>query len=169
MDNYAKLLLVTLCGVISSCNVNTAPKYSLSQPVLADIAAHDSGLVTVSSPYDVEETSDRLEDIIIEKGLTLFARIDHASNAVKVDLELPPTQLLILGNPKVGTPLMQCASTTAIDLPQKILVYQDDNNQTQIVYNQPEYLKQRHHIEGCDEILEKVTQALNGITQAAVE
>ncbi|WP_319420739.1 DUF302 domain-containing protein [Pleurocapsa sp. FMAR1] len=136
---------------------------------VADTSVEDNGLITVSSPYSVAETTDRLEKIIKEKGLTLFSRIDHSANAKKVGEELKPTQLLIFGNPQVGTPLMKCSATTAIDLPQKILVLQDDNNQTQVIYNSSEYLQQRHNINGCDQVLEKVSGALKGITEAATK
>ena len=136
---------------------------------LSTIAEEDRGLVTISSAYDVTETANRLENIIQEKGLTLFTRIDHSANAQKVGGELPPTQLLIFGNPKVGTPLMNCSATTAIDLPQKILVVQDEERQTKIIYNAPEYLRQRHDLQDCDEVLTKVAGVLKGITEAAAE
>ena len=110
-----------------------------------------------------------LWSFINEKGLTLFTRIDHSSNAQNAGLELNPTELFILGNPKVGTPLMQCSMTAAIDLPQKILVYQDDSDRTQVVYNQPAYLKTRHNIKDCDEILTKIDNVLTAITKAATE
>lgn len=129
----------------------------------------NNGLITITSPYDVATTSDRLETIIREKGLTLFTRIDHSANAQKNGAELKPTQLLIFGNPKIGTPLMNCAATTGIDLPQKILVLQGENNQTQVIYNAPEYLQQRHNISGCDQFLTKVSGALQGITAAATK
>lgn len=128
----------------------------------------NNGLITISSPNDVAQKCDRLESIIKEKGLTLFARIDHSANAVNAELELNPTQVIIFGNPKVGTPLMQCSATAAIDLPQKILVYQDANNQTQIVYNDPKYLQQRHNIIGCDPVLEKISEVLKTITNEAI-
>ncbi|MCC0177799.1 DUF302 domain-containing protein [Waterburya agarophytonicola K14] len=153
--------------------MNSSLKFFL--PILAiSLASYgmnlqDNGLVTLASPYSVKETSDRLSAMIDEKSLTLFARIDHSKNAQNADLELNPTELLIFGNPQVGTPLMNCSITTAIDLPQKILVYQDEDRQTQIAYNQPEYLKQRHNIQGCDQVLDKVHTALKGIAEAATK
>ena len=170
MNNSLKFFLPILAISIASSTLRTVKQHLKIPGVLAaEFAEEESGLVTVSSPYDVKETGDRLESIIEEKGLTLFARIDHSANASNAGLNLKPTELLILGNPKVGTPLMQCSITTAIDLPQKILVYQDESDRTQVVYNQPEYLQQRHNIEGCDEVIEKVSGALKGITEAAVE
>ncbi len=131
--------------------------------------SEDNGLVIWSSPHTVLETTNRLESIIEEKGLTLFARINHADNANKVGEELPPTELLIFGNPKVGTPLMRCSITVAIDLPQKILVWSDEQEQTKIAYNQPNYLNERHQLTGCEQVLEKVAGVLEGITKQAIE
>ncbi len=89
------------------------------------VAASD-GLVKYESNYSVKETADRFEDIAKSKGLTLFARVDHQKNAASVNLELRPTEVIIFGNPKVGTPFTQCAQDVAIDLPQKIMVSEDD-------------------------------------------
>ncbi len=172
MNRSLKLLFLSIFVICTACsqqeiaqdNSETAKAVNV-----ADTSVEDNGLITVSSPYSVAETTDRLEKIIKEKGLTLFSRIDHSANAKKVGEELKPTQLLIFGNPQVGTPLMKCSATTAIDLPQKILVLQDDNNQTQVIYNSSEYLQQRHNINGCDQVLEKVSGALKGITEAATK
>lgn len=170
MNNSLKFFFPILVISLASCTLRTIKHHITIPDVLAsEVVEVDQGLVTISSPYNVQETGDRLESIIEEKGLTLFARIDHSANASNAELELQPTQLLILGNPKVGTPLMQCSITTAIDLPQKILVYQDESSDTQVAYNQPEYLQERHNIEGCDEVIEKVSGALKAITEAAVE
>ena len=162
--------LIKLCfPAILIFAISYTQKELIDTPVFAqDVASNNNGLITTFSPYDVTQTSDRLESIIKEKGLTLFARIDHRANAANVELKLNPTKVLIFGNPKVGTPLMQCSATTAIDLPQKILVYQDVNNQTKIVYNDPQYLQQRHNISGCDSILEKVSEVLKNIVAEAV-
>ncbi|MGJ8582348.1 MAG: DUF302 domain-containing protein, partial [Psychromonas sp.] len=86
-----------------------------------------------------------------------------------VDLVLTDTEVLIFGNPKVGTPLMQCAPTMAIDLPQKVLVWKDANNTVWLSYNDPEYLKQRHDIQGCDEVVKKVSNVLSALTAAAAK
>ena len=83
--------------------------------------AADNGLVSLKSPYDVKTTIDRLESVLKEKGMTIFKRVNHTKGAKKVGLKLRPTELLIFGNPKVGTPLMQCGQSAAIDLPQKAL------------------------------------------------
>jgi len=110
---------------------------------------------------------DKLESIVKNKGMKVMARVDHASNAKKVGMELRPTQLLIFGNPKVGTPLMICSQSIAIDLPQKILVWQADDESVFLAFNDPAYLKSRHSTEACDEVFSKVSGALNNFANAA--
>jgi len=104
----------------------------------------DNGLVHLSSPHSVLETVTRLETVVREKGLTLFAQIDHSGEAAKVGLKMQPTKLLIFGNAKSGTPLMIATPTIAIDLPLKALVWQDTDDNVWLSYNSPDYLKQRH-------------------------
>ncbi|MEL7082887.1 MAG: DUF302 domain-containing protein [Cyanobacteria bacterium P01_A01_bin.3] len=133
-----------------------------SVTLLADRVLAQTGLITVDSPYTVEETVARLEAVVAEKELTLFGIVDHAAGAASVDAELPPTQVVIFGNPAAGTPLMQCAPTVAIDLPLKALIWEVDG-QTQLAYNDMSFLQERHEIEGCDEVLSKIAAALNGI------
>jgi uncharacterized protein (DUF302 family) len=103
-----------------------------------------SGIVTVPSPHSVDETVNTLKAILEAKGVTLFAVIDHSGEAAKVGLTMRPTKLLIFGSPKAGTPLMLAAPTIAIDLPLKILVWQDARGKVWLSYNSPEYLAQRH-------------------------
>lgn len=130
---------------------------------------HDTGLITVKSRHTVTMTADKLENILAEKGMTLFARINHSAGAQKVGVELRPTELLIFGNPKVGSPIMACAQSVAIDLPQKMLIWEDANGDTWLGYNDPAYLKSRHSIEGCDGVLKKVTGALKAFSSAAAK
>jgi len=106
----------------------------------------DRGIVDLPSRYSVPETLDRLEAILKEKGLTIFGRVDHSGEAKKVGLEMRPTQLLIFGSPKAGTPLMVAAPSLAIDLPLKALAWQDAQGKVWLSYNSPEYLQQRHNI-----------------------
>ncbi|MEM9567111.1 MAG: DUF302 domain-containing protein [Cyanobacteria bacterium P01_E01_bin.34] len=119
----------------------------LSLTFVASQALAQTGLVTVESPYTVEETIARLETVLTEKGLRIFDIVDHAAGATSVDAELPPTQVMIFGNPATGTPLMQCAPSVAIDLPLKMLVW-DADGQTQLAYNEMFFLQERHEIEG---------------------
>lgn len=165
--NY--LLKLGLISMLVISNIGGQQVTAEENTATNDADDNQTGLITVSSPYSVAETSDRLEQIIQDKGLTLFTRIDHQANGATVGQELKPTQVIIFGNPQVGTPLMNCSATTAIDLPQKFLVVEDDDQQTQIIYNSPEYLQQRHNIIGCDEFLVKVSGALSGIAEAATK
>lgn len=129
--------------------------------------AENTSSISIASPFSVSETADKLSAILKAKGLTEFARINHAENAEKAGMELKPTELMIFGNPKVGTPLMKCAPTVAIDLPQKMLIWQDKNDKVWLSYNTPDYLKKRHNIEGCDEVLGKVSNVLGALGKAA--
>lgn len=106
----------------------------------------NNGLIHTASPYSVVETLQRLETILKSKGLTIFARVDHSGEAAKVGMEMHPTQLLIFGSPKGGTPVMLAAPSVAIDLPLKALVWEDDHGKVWITQNSPEYLQQRHGI-----------------------
>lgn len=124
-------------------------------------------IIAVKSPYSVAKTADRLETIILKKGLNFFARINHGVNAAKVDLELRPTELLLFGNPVAGTPIMNCAQTAGIDLPQKALIWEDEDQQVWLGYNPPSYLQSRHNIEGCDPVLEKITGLLASLAAEA--
>ena len=105
-----------------------------------------SGIVDLPSRYSVPETLARLQSILKEKGVTVFALIVHSGEAAKVGLEMRPTQLLIFGSPKAGTPLMVAAPSVAIDLPLKALAWQDGEGKVWLSYNAPEYLQQRHGI-----------------------
>jgi uncharacterized protein (DUF302 family) len=129
--------------------------------------AASNGTVTIKSPHNVQVTADNLERVLAEKGMTVFARINHAKGAASVDMKLAPTEQIIFGNPKIGTPLMHCERTVAIDLPQKTLIWEDDSGQVWITYNDPEYIKARHEVQGCDEVFERVKSALQSFAEAA--
>ena len=105
-----------------------------------------NGLVQVASPHSVNETVKRLEAILAQRGVQVFALIDHSGEAEKVGMKMRPTKLLIFGNPKGGTPLMVAAPTLAIDLPLKTLVSEDEGGKVWVTYNSPEYLQQRHGV-----------------------
>jgi uncharacterized protein (DUF302 family) len=131
------------------------------------VAAATDGLIAVKSPHSAKETMNRLEDIVKQRGLKVFARIDHAAGAAKVGKSLRPTELLIFGNPKGGTPLMECAQTAGIDLPLKALVWEDDTQQVWLGYNDPAYLAQRHGIADCPAV-ENLRKALAGLVEATI-
>lgn len=105
-----------------------------------------NGLVQVPSPHSVDETVKRLQSVLAQKGLQVFALVDHSGEAEKVGLKMRPTKLLIFGSPKAGTPLMVAAPTLAIDLPLKVLVSQDESGKVWVCFNSPEYLQGRHGV-----------------------
>jgi uncharacterized protein (DUF302 family) len=124
-------------------------------------------MISIKSAHSVSATADRLEKILVSKGMTVFTRIDHAAGAQKAGKTLAPTELVIFGNPKVGTPLMQCSHSIAIDLPQKALIWQDKAGKVWFSYNDPQYLALRHNTQGCDEVLKKVSTALGNFSKKA--
>lgn len=124
------------------------------------------GLVQVASPQTVSETVNRLETILAQRGVQVFALIDHSGEAEKVGMTMRPTKLLIFGNPKGGTPLMVAAPTAAIDLPLKALVWEDEGGKVWVTYNSPEYLQQRH---GVPEDLIKNIAVVGALVAKAVE
>ena len=99
--------------------------------------------------------------------MTIFVRINHSEGAKKVGIDLPATELIIFGNPKVGSPLMNCNRTVGIDLPQKALIWKDENGQVWLSYNAPQYLAKRHDLKECMEVIKKVEKALSNFSKAA--
>jgi uncharacterized protein (DUF302 family) len=106
----------------------------------------ENGLIHLPSKYSVEQTMQRLEALLQERDVMIFARIDHSGEAAKVGLTMRPTKLLIFGSPKGGTPLMQAAPSIAIDLPLKALFWEDADGKVWLTYNDPAYLQQRHNV-----------------------
>lgn len=128
------------------------------------------GLIRVRSNYSVEETVKRFQSIAKERGLNIFGTVNHQAGAESAGLELRLTQVIIFGNPRVGTPLMQCNQTTGIDLPQKALIWEDEQGQVWLAYNSPKYLSARHQLKGCaDEALSRVSNALKMLAQQATQ
>ena len=128
--------------------------------------AAENGMIHLTSPYSVPETLRRLESLLQARGLAIFARIDHSGEAEKAGLKMRPTQLLIFGSPKQGTPLMVASPTLAIDLPLKALAWEDASGKVWLSYNTPEYLKQRHKIP--DELLKNIS-GVGALLQKALE
>ena len=125
------------------------------------------GLLAVESKRGAKETMDRLESVVKERGLNVFARIDHAAGAAKIGKTLRPTEVLIFGNPQGGTPLMECAQSAGIELPLKALVWQDEAGRVWIGYNDPAYLAARHGAASCPAAT-GLAKALAGLVQEAV-
>lgn len=133
----------------------------------AALAETNDGMITVQSHHSVAVTIDRLEKVLKQKGLTIFARVDHAAGGNQAGISLRPTQVLIFGNPKLGTPLMTSNQTVGIDLPQKALAWEDATGKVWLTYNDPAYLAERHHIGNRAEVLAKIAGALKDMTAAA--
>jgi uncharacterized protein (DUF302 family) len=134
---------------------------------LVSLASAADGLVSLKSPHSAKATMDKLEGLFKQRGLTVFARIDHAAGAAKVGKSLRPTELLIFGNPQGGTPFMECAQSVGIDLPLKALVWEDSSGQVWLGYNDPAFLAQRHAIAQCP-VVDTLRKALAGLADAAV-
>lgn len=128
------------------------------------ISQNREDLLTYSSKYSVSETSTRLVDTLKEKGFTIFKTVDHSLGAKNVGIELHDTTVVIFGNPKIGSKLMQCAPTVAIDLPQKALIWKDTDSKVWLAFNNPDYLKQRHNVKGCDQFFGKIKNAFKLIS-----
>lgn len=139
----------------------------ISLLLFSSLAVAGDGLITIKSSHDVKDTADRLEKNLEKKGMTVFARINHAEGAKKVGKKLRPTEVIIFGNPKIGTKLMQCSQSSAIDLPQKSLIWEDEGGQVWLAYNAPQYLAMRHNIKGCDEVIKKIANALGNFAKPA--
>ena len=125
------------------------------------------GLATIPSRFSPKETMARLETEIRTNGMEVFARIDHAGGAAKVGLTLRPTELIIFGNARGGTPLMESVQTVGIDLPLKILVWQDAANNTWLSYNEPIWIAQRHGVVGAESTIDKIADLLSAIAREA--
>ncbi len=138
--------------------------YLVNSQVLAE---QSDGVIRIKSKHSVSETIDKLETALTSKGMTIFKRVSHSEGAARVGLDLRPTELMIFGNPKVGTPLMQCQQLAALDLPQKVLVYEDESGQVWFAYNDPKYIADRHNISGCDDVVNKISSALSNFSRAA--
>ena len=125
-------------------------------------------LVTKPSPHSVSVTVDRLVVAVEGAGAKVFARVDHAGGAKAVGAELRPTEMLMFGNPKLGTPAVQAAQTSGLDLPLRVVVYQDQAGQVLLAYHPPSDLAKDHGIPADAEVLKKITGALNNLTNKAI-
>ena len=129
-------------------------------------ASHGDGLIDIPSNHSVDETVEKLKGVLQAKGVTLFALVDHSGEAAKVDMKMRPTKLLIFGNPKGGTPVMLAAPSMAIDLPLKILIWEDAERKVLVTYNSPAYLQKRHHLPA--ELLQNII-VVEALAKAAAE
>ncbi len=147
-----------LSAVVLSCNNN------FKRTIIMD-----NGLVIKKSNQNFEKTYASLKNALeTNPNLKIILELDHSKNAASKNLKLRPTKIIVFGNPMLGTPLMESQPTLAIDLPQKIVIYQLENGIVEVVYNNPMYLKERHKVEGLEIILEKISGALDAITNIAI-
>ncbi|MGN6249175.1 MAG: DUF302 domain-containing protein [Ginsengibacter sp.] len=129
-----------------------------------------NGLITTQSDYSVKETIDRIASIVQSKGLTVFARIDHGDNAAKQGLQLRPTELIIFGNPKAGTVLMQDKQTSGIDLPVKALAWQDVEGKVWLTYNDTNWIANRHGLsEKSESVVKAIEEGMALVTNGAAK
>lgn len=141
------LALVGLAMVIYLITIrSSAHSYSLNSQEVSMAPARDSGIVDTPSHHSVDQTVEKLQGILNAKGVTLFALVDHSGEAEKAGMKMRPTKLLIFGSPKAGTPLMLAAPSIAIDLPLKLLVWEDAQGKVWVSYNRPAYLQARHGV-----------------------
>lgn len=140
---------------------------ALATTCVMSMASAADGLVATKSPLSAKATADRFEQLAKDRGLTVFARIDHAAGASNVGKSLRPTELIIFGNPKAGTPFMQCSQTVAIDLPLKALIWEDASSEVWIGYNDPAYIAARHGAAQCP-VVENIRKALSSLVEATV-
>jgi uncharacterized protein (DUF302 family) len=131
--------------------------------------SHIKGLTTIPSSFGPKETMDRLEAEIRAKQLNVFARVDHAAGAAKAGLKLRPTELIIFGNARGGTPLMQSVQTVGIDLPLKALVWEDTAGKTWLSYNEPRWIAQRHSVANAEQVVSKLAAALSAMARTAAD
>jgi uncharacterized protein (DUF302 family) len=127
------------------------------------------GLTSIRSRFGPKETMDRLQAEIRAQGMTVFARIDHAAGAAEVGLTLPPTELIIFGNARAGTPLMQAVQTVGIDLPLKVLVWEDAAGKTWLSYNEPSWIARRHSVANAEQVVSKMAAALGAMARTAAD
>lgn len=140
---------------------------ALAIGIATSMAHAADGLMAIKSPHSAKITMDRFEAIVKNRGLNVFARIDHAAGAAKVGQSLRPTEVLVFGNPQGGTPFMECAQTIGIDLPLKALVWEDASSQVWLDYNDPAFIAKRHGVPECA-VVGNLRKALAGMTEAAV-
>lgn len=154
----ARVALLDLAETVAARSVSTADTLTLEAP----------GIIEQQSDASVEATVRRLRSAIEQnEALSVMAVVDHAARAARADIDLSPTQLLVFGNPALGTPLMQGAPTMALDLPQKMLVYEAKDGTVRIAYNDPRFLANRHALAGQDQRLQTIADALAGLADQA--
>jgi len=160
------LALVGLAMAIYLVSVPSSIRSQFANKKESSVTSNrDRGIIDTPSNHSVDETVEKLKGILQAKGITLFALVDHSGEAEKVGMKMPPTKLLIFGNPKAGTPVMLAAPSSAIDLPLKILIWEDAGRKVWVTYNSPVYLQERHSLPA--ELLQNIGVVETLATKAA--
>jgi uncharacterized protein (DUF302 family) len=168
-DLLVALAVSALLALAFNVYTRARPGQNPKEPTMPDNspAAAPDGLVSVPSPHSAAETAARLEKALKAKGIHLFARVDHAAGAREAGMPLRPTLVLLFGNPTAGTPLMQSNQTIGIDLPLKVLIWEDAQGRTWLSYNEPDDLVRRHHVADRAEAVKAMTAGLEALSKAA--
>ena len=162
------LLSISLCNTLAHAQSGSQKGSSSQSQMSDDKESSDSNrVVMVASNQSFDKTYDALKQAIESKDLKVIAEIDHAENAKSADMKLPPTKVILFGNPKMGTPLMKANQSMSLDLPQRIAVYEDAEGKVHIIYNNPEAVAKEHQLTGQDEIIGKVSSAMKMLTSKA--
>ena len=151
---FLALVGVTMAIYLVSIRSTTHSKFEDGKETTMALNS-DTGIVDIQSNHSVDQTVERIKGILNAKGVTLFAFVDHSGEAEKVGMEMPPTKLLIFGSPKGGTPVMLAVPSIAIDLPLKVLVWEDSSGKVWVSYNSPDYLQERHDVP--DELMQNIS------------
>ncbi|WP_062056280.1 DUF302 domain-containing protein [Aquimarina longa] len=170
MRTYKIVGLLLILGIVS-CNQkqNDTSKGKEINLIKEMDSNRGEGVITKVSTQDFENTYNTLVEIITNNpNLKIVAQLDHQANAASVGLKINPTRVIMFGNPKLGTPLMQNAQIVGLDLPQKILIWQDEQGVVNVSYNDPEFLKNRHGISDNEEILTTIAKALDNISKGTI-
>ena len=141
--------------------------YLAALALVSSFAYGADGMIQVKSPHSAKVTADKLEHVVRDRGLVLFARIDHAAGAVKIGKSIRPTEVFVFGSPQAGTPFIECAQSVGIDLPLKALVWEDAQGQVWLGYNEAQYIAKRHEAQSCP-VVENIGKALTSIASAVV-
>ncbi len=152
--------------------LNRIPLWAAAALLFAFVSAPargTEGIILVPSALDVKSTMDKLQKALTEKGITVFARVDHAAGAKSIGQTIRPMELIVFGNPKLGTPLIQKNPEIGLDLPLKALVYQGENGTTYIAYTDPAFLAKRYGIAGAESTVTQIAEALKGFAAAAAK
>jgi uncharacterized protein (DUF302 family) len=160
------LYVFLILGLLSACNQTSENPGNISVSVSVNDSAIESGLITLQSEFTFDETNIRLDKILTKKGFNIIAVVPHSKAAQKAGIEIKPATLFIFGNPKIGSKLMKCNPTVALDLPQRMLIWENENHEVMLTYNDPVYLQERHELGECaQKVIQKISKGLAGLAK----